>query len=202
MDCTHPDFWEHRYLAGRTPWDFQGVPPALVERLRNTPSPGAALIPGCGSGYETKAFHDFGWRPLAIDFSPAAVQQAHTLLGALAPLVRQADFFADDLGGPYDLIYERTFLCSLPPDRWPDYAARMAQLLRPGGRLAGIFYYGVDPDGPPFPLASEQSSQLFHPFDLVVDRAIPANESLPLFAGFERWQEWQLKPSRPSLAAP
>lgn len=48
-----------------------------------------------------------------------------------------------------DGIYERTFLCSLPPECWPDYAARMARLLRPGGVLAGIFYYGTDPDGYP-----------------------------------------------------
>jgi SAM-dependent methyltransferase len=194
MDSTKPEFWEQRYLAGRTPWDLQGIPAALLDRLRDAPTTGAVLLPGCGSGYETKAFHDFGWRPLAIDFSPAAVQQARTVLGDLAPLVRQADFFSDDLGGPYDLIYERTFLCSLPPERGADYSARMAQLLRPGGLLVGLFYYGTDPEGPPFPLAAAQASQLFSQFDLVVDRAIPANNSLPLFAGFERWQEWQLKP--------
>ncbi|MBI5771248.1 MAG: methyltransferase domain-containing protein [Verrucomicrobia bacterium] len=193
MDCTEPDFWEQRYRENRTPWDQHGVPPALINYLRQTRTPGTVLIPGCGSGYEVMAFHDFRWQPLAIDFAPAAVQQARTLLEALAPLVRQADFFSDDLGGPYDLIYERTFLCSLPPDRWPAYAGRMAQLLRPGGRLAGIFYHGIDPDGPPFPLSAAQPDQLFPSFELVADRPIPAGESLPLFAGFERWQEWRLK---------
>jgi len=193
MDCTHPEFWEQRYLAGRTPWDLRGVPAALLAHLREpSAAPGTVLLPGCGTGYETQAFHACGWRPLAIDFSPAAVQQARIHLGPLAPLVRQADFFADDLGGPYDLIYERTFLCSLPPSCWPDYAARMAQLLRPGGRLAGIFFFGTDPDGPPFPLSAAPARALFHAFDLVVDRPIRAEESLPLFAGFERWQEWQL----------
>lgn len=197
MDSTHPDFWEQRYLAGRTPWDFRGVPAALLALLRTTSVPGTVLVPGCGTGYETKAFHEFGWHPLAIDFSPAAVQQARVHLSPLTSFVRQADFFADDLGGPYDLIYERTFLCSLPPSCWPDYAARMAQLLRPGGRIVGIFFFGTDPDGPPFPLSAPTSRSLFHAFDLVVDRPIPSEESLPLFAGFERWQEWQLKYTSP-----
>jgi SAM-dependent methyltransferase len=195
MDSTKPDFWEQRYLSGRTPWDFQGVPPALVDFLRRTPGTGSVLLPGCGTGYEVRAFHESGWRPLAIDFSPAAVKHAREVLGLLAPSVRQADFFVDDLGGPYDLIYERTFLCSLPPDRWPDYINRMANLLRPGGVLAGLFYYGSDPEGPPFPLDATRAGGLFAPFDLRIDRAVPAGQSLPLFAGLERWQEWHLKPA-------
>lgn len=192
-DSTHPDFWEKRYLAGRTPWDFQGVPKVLTDYLRQAPAPGSVLLPGCGSGYEVRAFHEFRWRPLAIDFSAAAVRQARDVLGLLAPAVRQADFFAGDVGGPYDLIYERTFLCSLPPIRWPDYAARMAQLLRPGGVLAGLFYYGSDPEGPPFPLEAAQARHLFSAFELSVDQPVPGDQSLALFAGHERWQEWQLK---------
>jgi hypothetical protein len=123
------------------------------------------------------------------------VKRARVVLGLLAPAVRQADFFTEDLGGSYDLIYERTFLCSLPPVRWPDYILRMTKLLRPGGKLAGIFYYGSDPDGPPFPLSASTRDGLFAPFDLIVDREIPLDQSLPLFAGDERWQEWQLKTS-------
>ena len=194
MDSTIPDFWEQRYLSNRIPWDFHGVPPALVDFLRRIPAARDVLLPGCGSGYEVKAFHEFGWRPLAIDFSPAAVRRAREVVGLLlAPAVRQADFFTDSFDGPFDLIYERTFLCSLPPERWPDYAARIAQLLRTGGVLAGIFYYGTDPEGPPFPIRKEQAHALFTAFELVEDRAIPADQSLPLFAGHEHWQEWRLK---------
>lgn len=193
MDCTQPEFWEERYRAGRMPWDFQGVPPVLAEYLRHTAPTGTVLVPGCGSGYEAKAFHDHGWRPQAVDFSPAAVERARGLLGPLSSLVREADFFSGELGGPYDLIYERTFLCSLPPARWPDYARRCARVLRPGGRIAGFFYYGLDPDGPPFPLTPTVAAQIFERFELKVDRALPATGSLPLYAGFERWQEWELK---------
>ena len=193
MDSTAPDFWEQRYLSGRTPWDFQGVPQPLVDYLRKASGAGSVLIPGCGSGYEVKAFHECGWRPLAIDFATSAVQRAKEILGpSLAACVRHADFFAGSLDDPHDLIYERTFLCSLPPERWPDYAARIAELLRPGGVLAGIFYYGTDHDGPPFPIREDEARTLFAAFELVEDYAIHADQSLPLFAGHERWQIWRL----------
>jgi SAM-dependent methyltransferase len=38
--------------------------------------PAKALIPGCGTGYEVRAFHQAGWKVTAIDFSPVAVEQA------------------------------------------------------------------------------------------------------------------------------
>ncbi len=194
MDSSDPQFWDGRYLSGQTPWDLQRVPPALVEHLKQLGKTGTVLLPGCGTGHEVRAFHEAGWKPLAIDFSAAAVARAREALGSVAPLVRQADFFSDEITGRFDLIYERAFLCALPPDRWPDYVARMLELLRPGGVLAGFFYYGIDPDGPPFPIGTDQAAMLFSPFDLLVDRAIPPEQSIPLQAGYERWQEWHLRP--------
>jgi hypothetical protein len=192
VNCTEPEFWEQRYRANRMPWDLHGVPPALVRYLQRCNEKGTTLLPGCGSGYELKAFHEFGWDALAIDFSPAAVARARDVLGPLSSRVHLADFFKDDFGGSFDLIYERTFLCSLPPESWTDYAARMSELVKPGGRLAGIFVYGVEPEPPPFPLTEAGAKSLFDfEFDLVEDSAIAAEESLPLFAGKERWQVWR-----------
>lgn len=192
MDPTEPGFWEQRYLAGHIPWDQRGVPPALVEFLRTAPAKGSVLIPGCGSGHEVRAFHDAGWHALAIDFSPAAVAQARAALGALAGAVRLADFFADEFGDPFDAVYERTFLCSLPPDRWPDYVRRMTQVLAPGGSLLGIFAYGEEPEPPPYPLTGKMARNLFEShFTLVSDIPIPADQSVPLFAGREHWQVWR-----------
>src|SRR6266536_4130191 len=84
VDSTHPDFWTSRYLAGKTPWDFGGVPAALKSFLIRSSAPGRVLIPGCGFGYEVQAFHEAGYDVSAIDFSPAAVEQAKRVLGVLA----------------------------------------------------------------------------------------------------------------------
>jgi len=193
MDATKPteaEFWDERYRAGRTPWDFRGVPRALTEFLRTTEMRGSALIPGCGSGYEVKAFHDHGWNVLAVDFSTVAVERARAVLGPLAEKVVLADFFVHDFGGrKFDLIYERTFLCSLPPERWPHYVRRVSELLRQGGRLVGFFLYGHEDEPPPYPLTETQAQSLFEQwFVNVADE--PVADSLPLFAGRERWQAW------------
>ena len=194
MDCTEPEFWEERYRANRMPWDLQGVPPALIKFLQRTLEKGTVLLPGCGSGYEVQAFQEYGWQPLAIDFSPAAIERARAILGSRASAVRRADFFHGDLGGPFDFVYERPFLCSMLPERWPAYVERMTALLKPGGRLIGIFAYGEEPEPPPFPLTDATARALFgSSFVLVDSDPIPAEESLPLYAGQERWQVWQRK---------
>lgn len=191
-DPGSPEFWNHRYLAARTPWDFGGIPAPLVRHLATHPGRGAhVLIPGCGSGYEIAAFARAGYRVTAIDFSPPAAARARACVGAeLADQVVVGDYFTHEFSAaPFDLVYERTFLCALSPDRWPRLVARTASLLKPRGELAGIYFFGDKDDGPPFGLAPGEDARLFdETFELVIDQAIPAAESLPLFGGRERWQ--------------
>jgi SAM-dependent methyltransferase len=190
-DSNQPNFWTARYAAGKTPWDFGGVPSALKSFLERSSVPGTVLIPGCGSGYEIQAFHAAGYDVSAIDFSPAAVDQAKRVLGSLAERVILGDFFTYDFGQRrFDLLYERTFLCSMTPTRWPEYVNRMADLLLPGGRLIGVFLYGQRrSSGPPFPITQSEAEQLFKKrFHLV--RSEATTDSLPLFRDMERWQEW------------
>lgn len=190
-DSNQPDFWTVRYAAGKTPWDFGGVPSALKSFLERSSVPGRILIAGCGSGYEVQAFHSAGYDVSAIDFSPAAVDQAKRVLGVLAERLILGDFFTHDFGQRrFDLIYERTFLCSMSPSRWPEYVNRMADLLMPGGRLIGVFLYGQRPSpGPPFPLTDAEANKLFKKrFQLV--RSDVVTDSLPLFRDMESWQEW------------
>lgn len=190
-DSTHPDFWTTCYAAGKTPWDFGGVPAALKSFLARSSAPGSVLIPGCGSGYEVQAFHTAGYDVTAIDFSPAAYDQAKRVLGVLAERVILGDFFTHDFEQRrFDLIYERTFLCSMPPSRWPDYTNRMADLLSAGGRLIGVFLYAQKPTpGPPYPLTDKQAQDLFQRHFRLV-RTELMTDSLPLFHAMERWQEW------------
>ena len=194
-DAASPEFWSTRYVSGRTPWDLRGVPAPLQAFLQRSESRGKVLIPGCGSGYEVRAFHDAGYEVIALDFSSAAVEHARALLGRLGEKVQLGDFFQQNFPpGGFDLVYERTFLCALSPSRWPNYAARMAELLRGGGRLVGVFVYGHASDGPPFPLAEGREKELLAgSFELTRSEALP--QSLPVFADMEeRWQEWRRVP--------
>jgi thiopurine S-methyltransferase len=113
------------------------------------------------------------------------------VLGDLAERVILGDFFTYDFGQcRFDLIYERTFLCSMTPSRWPEYVNRVVELLSPGGRLIGVFLYGQrSSSGPPYPLVDNDAERLFKKhFKLV--RSEVMTDSLPLFRDMERWQEW------------
>ena len=190
-DSKQPEFWTARYTAGKMPWDMGGIPSALKSFLERSAVPGKILIPGCGSGYEVQAFHAAGYDVTAIDFSPAAVEQAKRVLGSLAERVILGDFFTYDFGQQrFDLIYERTFLCSMTPSRWPEYVKRTSDLLLPAGRLIGVFLYGQkSSSGPPFPLTNSEAEELFDKrFEL--GRSEAMTDSLPLFRDMERWQEW------------
>ncbi|MDQ6625055.1 MAG: TPMT family class I SAM-dependent methyltransferase [Verrucomicrobiota bacterium] len=190
MRSDQVDFWQPRYVSGETPWDLGGIPVALDRWLQHETRTGRVLIPGCGAGHEVRAFHEAGWDVKAIDYAPAAVERATAQLGDLAGKVSLADFFADDLGRDFDVIYERTFLCSMPRDRWQSYVARTAGLLRQDGRLLGHFFFGENDDPPPYPLTDELQRALFgSTFSKQHDE--PAVDSLPMFDGRERWQIWQ-----------
>ena len=193
---THPDFWNTRYAAGRTPWDFGGVPKPVARFLSENSATlrrgSRVLIPGCGSGHEIKSFAAAGCDVTAIDISALAVARARREIGALKNIrIIEGDFFTEEFSAAsFDLIYERTFLCALPPVLWPQMVARMAELLRPGGVLAGFYLFGEKADGPPFGLAPGEPAQLFSSkFELRRDEPVPPEESLAFFAGRERWQE-------------
>jgi protein-L-isoaspartate O-methyltransferase len=191
QDSSNPDFWDTRYRGGVTPWDAAGVPPRLLTWLKQKRPRLRILVPGCGTGYEVRLFHELGHEVLAIDFSEAAIEAARRELGPLSHLVRKADLFQFD-APPFDVIYERALLCALPRPMWPQWAARIGELVRPEGELAGFFYLDDNVKGPPFGAAPGQTRDLLSTaFDLVQDVAVAPEQSIAVFKGKERWQVWR-----------
>lgn len=189
-DPSTPDFWDVRFRERRTPWDAGSTPPDLVRYLAGDSAPGRVLIPGCGPAYEARSFAKKGYEVVAIDFAPAAVDRARAELGEWSRTVILGDFFTYDFGGaPFDVIYERAFLASLPPQMRPRYAARVAELLRPGAKLVGFFVYGKQSGGPPFCLEEGELGVLLGDRFRRVEEAV-VNTSVPVFQGRERWEVW------------
>jgi Thiopurine S-methyltransferase (TPMT) len=189
-----PEFWSQRYLSGKTPWKLDQVPARLTEFVGSLRCPSRVLIPGCGEDHRAlAAFHSAGYEVTAIDFSPVAIARTQSALPELRERIVLGDFFNHDFGAHrFDIVYERTFLCSLPPRMWNDYAKRIAGLLRPQGMLVGFFFYGEESDPPPFPLTEAVASEIFGSrFELAASE--PVTDSLSIFAGNEKWQEWQLR---------
>lgn len=191
QDSSKPDFWETRYRDHVTPWDAGKVPTPLREYASTLPPGARILIPGCGSAHDAAWLANAGFEVLAIDFSPAAVEVARQNVGKFAHVVREADFFDFDAGTPFDVIYERAFLCALPRKMWAGYAPRCAQLLKPGGCLAGFYFFADTPKGPPFGTShAELDALLAPPFERIEDK--PVEDSIEVFRGKERWQIWRL----------
>ena len=192
-DPNSPAFWDERFERGFTPWDQAGVQAAFQVFATRHPE-AAVLIPGCGSAWEALWLARQGRRVQAIDFSSAAVATARSQLGACANVVDQADFFSWQPPFTPGWMYERAFLCALPKDRRADYAQRMAELLPAQTLLAGFFFLGATPKGPPFGIERAELDALLNPhFELIEDE--PVSDSMPVFAGRERWLTWRRRAS-------
>ena len=186
----HPDFWCKRFGEGVTPWDAGKVPDAFADFISRQPLPLNTLIPGCGSAWEAAHLADIGWPVTALDFSPVAIEKAREILASAPVDLVCANFFTFVPARQIGLIYERAFLCALPRKLWDDWGRRIAELLPSGGILAGFFFVCEQPKGPPFGILPDQLTELLAPnFTLLEDA--PVSDSIPVFAGRERWQVWQ-----------
>lgn len=190
QDSSRPDFWESRYQGQVTPWDAGTVPAQIAAYARTLDAGARVLIPGCGSGYEVAAFADAGMDVVALDFSEAAIERARMAVPRHADRFQLADVFAFDPGPGFDLVYERAFLCALPRRLWDACAERYAAFVRPGKSLAGYWFFDDNERGPPFGISQTRMGELFSgAFECVEDAPVP--DSIPVFAGKERWQVWR-----------
>ena len=196
-DPLDPAFWDERFARQFMPWDAGGIPEQLRKLVASRDAaadagivPPVALIPGAGSAYELDLMCEAGWDATAIDFSPNAVERAQKMVRRWPERIVHADFFAYEPAKKLDVIYERAFLCALPPEHRPRVAARWAELLPHDGLLAGYFFFGEADKGPPFAIPRAELDALLAPhFTLVQDEPVP--DSLPVFDGRERWMEWR-----------
>ncbi|MBC6696580.1 methyltransferase domain-containing protein [Hymenobacter puniceus] len=191
------NYWRGRYMNGRTGWDTGSVTPPLREYFNQLGPPDARriLIPGAGNAYEAEYLHQLGFSQVWVaDLAPeplAALQQRVPSFPAVHLL--QQDFFRLSATPPYDLIVEQTFFCALDPQLRPAYAHQCAQLLRPGGTLAGLLFdtdFGPATE-PPFGGTRKEYQTYFEPyFDFVhfdtATNSLPPRQGRELFICLRR----------------
>lgn len=138
--------------------------PSLIDWLAARPLAGRILVPGCGLGHDVRAIAEGGAEVIGFDLSPTAIAQADRLPKTGKETYRQGDFFAppDEWTGAFDVLFEHTCFCAIDPGQRDDYVKAATRLLRPGGRLLGIFFLnpGVE-TGPPFGCTVEELQQRF-----------------------------------------
>lgn len=165
-DFTQPGFWENSYLNKHTPWDIGYVSTPIKDYVDQiTDINIRILIPGAGYAHEAIYLHHQGFKNVLVcDWAETSFYhlrkacpnfpKKHLIVG---------DFFALDL--QVDLILEQTFFCAISPKQRMDYALQSANLLVPGGRLAGVlFAEHLGMEGPPFGGTAEEYERYFTPF--------------------------------------
>jgi len=154
------EFWQDRFETGSTPWDRGAPSPQLMAWLGSAVRVGQrVIVPGCGSGWEVAELARFGAVVTGIDYAPAAIERARTVLRerGLSAEVVEADVLRWTPAEPVDVVYEQTCLCALHPDHWTRYAECVHAWLRPGGNLLAMFMQKPRPgasagfiEGPPY----------------------------------------------------
>ncbi|WP_192348177.1 methyltransferase domain-containing protein [Algoriphagus sp. Y33] len=160
------NYWTERYNSSRIGWDIGFASPPLVQYLDQIENKEIqALIPGAGSGYEAVYAWQSGFCNLhVLDFSEEPLLR-FKVRDASFPVeqIHHQNFF--DHCGSYDLILEQTFFCALDPALREDYAVKMKELLKPGGKIVGVWFDGeFDFDGPPFGGRVEEYVLLFEKY--------------------------------------
>ena len=160
-------FWEGIYLEDDTGWDLGGATP-IFDSMADSISPGKVCIIGCGRGYDAIMFAQKGFEVTAIDFAPSAINAVKDLArkAKLAVNTIENDIFtlAPVYANTYDFIIEQTCFCAINPARRSEYETVVNQLLKPGGKLIGLWFpldKLIEDGGPPWGTTIEEVKSIF-----------------------------------------
>lgn len=168
-------FWEERWNLGQTGF-HEGAPNELLRRHVGALGAGRVYVPLCGKSNDLSYLRDHGFDVTGVEVVPSAIAQLFAELGPEPPrvdevppfrrhsgaglTVLEGDAFAltsAHLGGEVDAVFDRAALVAVDPSTREAYVARLAAVLRPGGRvlLVSFDYDQAKLSGPPWAVSSE-----------------------------------------------
>lgn len=159
-------FWAGKYESGHTPWDLGQVSdPVLDLQRRHFPAGGDVLVPACGRGHEAVFLAGKGYRVTAVDFvaAPLGFLAEAAAAAEVEIEIVQEDVLAlpQTFAARFDAILEQACLIALRPRLWPAYEAMAHRVLRPGGRLLGVFMEAEIDRPPPYSVSPRELKTLF-----------------------------------------
>jgi len=195
MNHLDDAYWSNRYNNQDTGWDTGTITTPLKEYIDQLADKNMAiLIPGCGNSHEAAYLLQQGFTDITlIDISSVLCDKLREDFAAYLSrglTIICADFF--EHRGQYDLVMEQTFFCALDPTLRTEYARKMQQLLKPGGKLVGVLFNRSFEGGPPFGGSETEYRNLFGPL-LNINIMAPCYNSIPPRSGSELFVQLQKK---------
>jgi SAM-dependent methyltransferase len=160
--------WFEKLYAGAAgnadaiPWADRRSNPNLRQWLdREKPSPGRALVVGCGLGDDAEALSQRGFTVTAFDIAPSAIDWARKRFPESKVDYRVGDATApaDEWRGAFDLVFESYTLQAVPEDVRKRAIRAIPTTIAPGGRLLVVCRARDEGDAfspPPWPLLASE----------------------------------------------
>lgn len=178
------EFWNGKYADESTPWDLGNVSPPVRKMVQTEfPDSGRVMIPGAGRGYEALYLAHRGYRVTAVDYADEAVRFLREACEreGVAIDVQQRDIFdvPPDQHEVFDILLEQTCFCAIDPRDRARYETMAHTLLKPGGRLIGVFMEVPFDDGPPYNCPLDVVRGFFPPDRWRFDSTAPVDPPEP-----------------------
>ena len=105
---------------------------------------------------------------------------------------RIGNFLSDEPPQPFDLVFEHTLFCAIPPTRRSEYVQALLHWLKPGGIYLAVNYMITDDkDEPPFSTTTAELDAHFGEQFELLRRWTP--RSYESREGKELMNEWKMK---------
>ncbi len=164
-----PEFWHERWSSNQIGF-HEGKPNDDLVAFWSTlelPPHARVLVPLCGKSHDLGWLRSQGHEVVGVELSEIACEAffeeqglkptvapagAYTAWSVPGLTILQGDFFDLPTDEPFDAVWDRAATVALPDDLRERYAKKLAELVRPGGRmLLSVFDYPqTQRAGPPF----------------------------------------------------
>ena len=166
-----PDFAE-RYASGKTPWDSGAPSKELLRVLHDGKLSGRSVLEiGCGTGTNAIELARRGFHVTAVDIVDPAIQTARDKARKAGVDVdfRVADVLRDNLGGPYDILFDRGVYHCLRTEDLKAFQEFLKQATHNGSWFLSLAGNAKEESDPGPPVVSEQDirSELGPLFDIL-----------------------------------
>lgn len=182
------EYWNNCYQNNDTRWDLGKISTpieAYFNQLNNKEL--SILIPGGGNSHEAEHVFSNGFKNVfVVDISPFAIANIKKRVPSFpSNQLFNIDFFK--LIDTYDLIVEQTFFCAIDKNLRQAYARKVADLLKPQGKLVGLLFDApLNEDHPPYGGTIKEYIGYFNPyFDIEIME--PCYNSIEPRSGREVW---------------